>query len=173
MSHLLSCGCGDFTKITNQQLRSWRRVPPSGMTLEPTFVNFENLSKGNGSACLLTLSSWKGGQGGKALHAATNRNEQMRNSLATQRSLCVHAPHSTAKGSRRTKELRGNASMTAGLAGQRKRKLEGGGEEHETLNQKKIQPTMSGAYQTSEILKETLNSHQASKGISAEDRKEI
>jgi hypothetical protein len=105
--------------------------------------------------------------------AATNRNEQMRSSLATQRCLSVHAPHSTAKESRRTRELRGNASMTAGLAGQRKRKLEGGGEEHETLNQKKIQPTVSGAYRTSEILKETLNSHQTSKGISAEDRKEL
>jgi hypothetical protein len=45
--------------------------------------------------------------------------------------------------------------MTAGLAGQQKQKLEEGREEHETLNQKKIQPTVSGAYQTREIMKET------------------
>jgi hypothetical protein len=105
--------------------------------------------------------------------ASTNRNEQMRSSLATQRCLSVHAPHSTAKEVRRTRNLHANGSMTAGMAGQRKRKLEGGAEEHETSNHKKIQPTVSGAYRTTEILKETFNSHQASKRISKEDRKEI
>jgi hypothetical protein len=69
--------------------------------------------------------------------------------------------------------MHANASMTAGLAGQQKCKLEGGQEEHETLNQKKIQLTMSGAYRILEILKEMFNFHQASKGISAEDCKEI
>jgi hypothetical protein len=60
--------------------------------------------------------------------------------------------------------------MTAGLAGQQKCKLEGGVEEHETLNGEKIQPTVSGGYRMTKILKETLNSHQASKGISSHRR---
>jgi hypothetical protein len=78
-----------------------------------------------------------------------------------------------AKESKRTRILRGNGSMTKGLAGQRKRKLEGGSEEHETAARKKIQPTVSGAHRTTEILKVALSSHQASGRIFKEDRKEI
>ena len=87
--------------------------------------------------------------------------------------MLVHEAHNAAKENRRTRSLRANATLTGGLPGQRKRKLEGNREEHETANRKKIQLTVSGAHRTTEILKEALNSHQASGRISKEEWDEI
>jgi hypothetical protein len=97
----------------------------------------------------------------------------MQSLLATQRSLLVHEAHNTAKEKRQNRNLRANATMTGGMPGQRKRKLEGNREEHETTARKKIQPTVSGAHRTTEILKEALNSQQASGHIWKEERNEI
>jgi hypothetical protein len=85
----------------------------------------------------------------------------------------VHRVHEGAKEKRENRVLRANQHVTRGLSGQRKRKLQSGEEEHETLGRKKIQPEVTGAPRTTKILKSAFETNSKARRISPADREEL